>query len=150
MSVSSRVVDLARIGRHAGSDVGAQRSGVAQPLGDAYAGNKTVQVRRGGEVARVDDRRVGRVGTGKADVSGSTNSTAKVSPWPGGGFSPSPTNGTGHTSSTSGAVNAGSLRTKATASITLEVSMPRRASRNRTSWTGESAATRVSASGSAR
>ena len=63
-----RVIDLARVGRHGRADVWAQRGGVAQPLGDAHAGNKTAQVGLGSEVARVDGRRFRRVGTGKTDV----------------------------------------------------------------------------------
>jgi hypothetical protein len=63
-----RIIDLARPGRHGRADVRAQRGRVAQPLGDAQTGDKIVQVRLGGEVAGVDNRRFRRVGTGKTDV----------------------------------------------------------------------------------
>ena len=42
-----RIVDAPRPGRHGRTDVGAQRSGVAQPLGNAQAGDQTAQVRLG-------------------------------------------------------------------------------------------------------
>ena len=97
-----RIIDLAGPRSHGGADVRAQGCGFAQVLGDAQASKKATQVRLGREVARVDERRLRRIRTGKANVTAAVRlqePTPTVSPWPGGGVRPSPSSGTGSQSS---------------------------------------------------
>ena len=130
-------------GGHGRADVRAQRCGIEYLLGDAQPDDEVAQVRLGGEVARVDDRRLRRVVTGEADVAVAVGlkqlhpQRQTVAGWGGQAASSMPSSGTGsQTNSRSGAASVGLLRTNATASLMLEVSIPRRASRKRASWAG--------------